>query len=164
MGNIILSVFAVLLLPLAGFCDCELPSLLIALRPDANWNVRGGVIEWLDPVQVQPTSQELQTALTSCRDNLTPTGVLLKQRALAINELNIDPSGNAKVIRAILLTALDEINILRQRDRDRAIDVAASTSLADLKTRWSARPALADRTVEQGKTSVQNKINSGEPD
>lgn len=71
---------------------------------------------------------------------------------------------NAILIRAILLTALDEINLLRQRDRDRSADVAAATSLADLKARWAARSSLGDRTGAQLKAAVQNKINAGTAD
>lgn len=85
-------------------------------------------------------------------------------RADAVTELLNDNSGNAKVIRAVFLVALDEVNLLRQRDVDRAVDVAASTSLADLKTRWAARNALADRTAAQFRNAVQAKINAGSAD
>lgn len=67
-------------------------------------------------------------------------------------------------LRAIASVLVDELNLLRQRDRDRAIDVAASTSLADLKTRWAARSDLADRTLSQAKTALQNAITSGTAD
>jgi hypothetical protein len=45
------------------------------------------------------------------------------------------------------------LNILRTRDRDRSVDVAAATSLADLKTRWAAQSALNDRTLAQAKAA-----------
>jgi len=69
-----------------------------------------------------------------------------------------------KVLRAIVLLVLDEINDLRTRDRDRAADVAAATSLADLKTRWAARSSLTDRTAAQARTAIRNKIDSGSAD
>lgn len=94
----------------------------------------------------------------------TPAEILAAQREEAIRELTEDAEGRAKFIRAVLLTILDEINLLRQRDRDRSADVAAATSLADLKTRWAARSALSDRTPAQARTSVTNKINSGASD
>lgn len=58
----------------------------------------------------------------------------------------------------------DEINLLRERDRDRSVDVAAATNLADLKTRWAARAALNDRTWAQLKTVLENKMDSGSVD
>jgi hypothetical protein len=67
-------------------------------------------------------------------------------------------------LRAIALVLLDEINTLRQRDRDRSADVAASTSLADLKTRWAARSALNDRNLTQAKQALKDKIDAGSAD
>lgn len=67
-------------------------------------------------------------------------------------------------LRAIASILIDENNILRQRDRDRATDVAAATSLANLQTRWAARAALNDRTLDQAKTAYKNAIQSGSVD
>ena len=92
----------------------------------------------------------------------TPLPVTVAQlRSEALEELNAGIQAPDKVQRAVYLVALDEINLLRQRDVARSADVAASTSLADLKTRWAARAALDDRTVTQFKTAVQGKITSG---
>lgn len=82
----------------------------------------------------------------------------------AISLLLNDPSANPKTMRAILLVIRDEINLLRQRDRDRSVDVAAATTLADLKARWALRPSLDDRTSAQGKAAVQARLSSGEAD
>lgn len=91
---------------------------------------------------------------------LTPVQLVALFRALAINLMD-SPDPSQKVLRALLLVLIDELNILRQRDRDRSADVAAAASLADLKTRWAARSALADRDITQVKPAIQNKINSG---
>ncbi len=88
----------------------------------------------------------------------------LPLRASAIDIVANDPSPISKVNRAILLVVLDEFNLLRERVNDIAADVAAATSLADLKTRWAARSAMADRTPAQLKTAVANKLNSGSAD
>lgn len=64
----------------------------------------------------------------------------------------------ARVLRAVVKETVDELNFLRERDRDRSVDVAAATSLADLKTRWAARSALADRTYAQAKTAIDNLV------
>lgn len=58
-------------------------------------------------------------------------------------------------LRGLAKIMIDEINTLRQRDRDRSDDVAAATSLADLKTRWAARSTLNDRTLAQAKTAYK---------
>lgn len=58
-------------------------------------------------------------------------------------------------LRGLAKIMIDEINALRQRDVDRSADVAAATSLADLKTRWAARSALNDRTLAQAKTAYK---------
>jgi len=71
---------------------------------------------------------------------------------------------DGNVLRAIVLVLIDEINTLRSRDRDRAVDVENATSLADLKSRWASRNALDDRTTSQAKTAVKNKINSAQSD
>ncbi len=63
-----------------------------------------------------------------------------------------------RILRAVVSLVVDEINILRQRDRDRAVDVAAAISLADLKVRWAARSSLADRTYAQARTAIRNFI------
>lgn len=66
--------------------------------------------------------------------------------------------------RSAALVIMDELNILRQRDVDRAADVAAATSLADLKTRWAVRAAFAQRTASQIQAAIQAKTNSGAGD
>lgn len=52
----------------------------------------------------------------------------------------------------------DELNNVRQWITDFKADVAAATNLADLKTRVAANPDLADRTLSQLKTAIQNRI------
>lgn len=95
---------------------------------------------------------------------LTSVEITNLQRSTAIEQIAIDPNAPSKALRAILLVIMDELNILRQRENDRSADIAAATSLADLKTRWATRPLLSDRVGTQIKTAVQNKINSGVSD
>jgi hypothetical protein len=88
------------------------------------------------------------------------------QRADALN-LSALPHGLYKLLRSVLLVAVDEINLLRGRCRDQDAAVAAATSLADLKTRWAAVASadpLPDRTVQQAYNAVKAKVNSGVPD
>jgi hypothetical protein len=142
----------------------KISEVLPKLRPGAQWTLMGeeyaGLV-WHDLVQAKPTEQEVTDGLAQYG---TPEAILVDVRSAAVTELISDPSPSAKLVRAILLTALDEINVLRQRDVDNHADVANATTLADLKTRWAARAALGDRTATQLKTAVQNKITGGTVD
>jgi len=66
-----------------------------------------------------------------------------------------------RITRAIVLVLIDELNILRQWIAAFKVQVAAATTLADLKTRVAGLPATPDRTGPQAKTSIVNKLNSG---
>lgn len=152
---------------LAWAVPCDIPAALVSIAPGAEWTLRGtqyAGLNWLDAVQPKPTLQQVQDAQTACLATLTPAGILAGQRTQADSLFLSDAAANSKVLRSILLVVLDEINLLRQRDLDRSADVAAATSLADLKTRWAAEPSLTDRTVQQGRTAIQNKIDAGAAD
>lgn len=66
--------------------------------------------------------------------------------------------------RAIALVTLDELNNLRQWLASFKTEVAAATTLADLKTRVGTLPAMPDRTITQVKTAYKNKIDAGTAD
>lgn len=117
------------------------PSATTQQRTDAQAAV--DAFDWSDPAQVSYEN--------------------LQSRTQAVTLLS-DPQPSPKVLRAVLLLTLDEINLLRQRDADRAADVAAATSLANLQTRWAARAALAQRTAAQLRTAITNKLNAGDAD
>lgn len=59
--------------------------------------------------------------------------------------------------KAIALTLLDEINLLREWIASFKAAVAASTSLANLQTRVAALPDMPDRTVQQAIQAVRTK-------
>lgn len=65
------------------------------------------------------------------------------------------------VSRAVLMTMLDEINVLRQWCTTLRSHLANASSLADQRSRVSGMPQLPDRTTEQARTAVRNKISSG---
>ena len=75
--------------------------------------------------------------------------------------------GDGQILRAVVLTLVDEINLLRQRLAAQDAVVAAATSLADLKSRWatmaSASP-VPDRTPVQATNAIAAKLNSGGAD
>lgn len=106
-----------------------------------------------------PQVREMTTQEKAAVDAAIAAASLAERRTGAKNLFDaIDLWG--RVLRAIVVLIIDELNILRTRDRDRAVDVAASTSLADLKTRWAARSTLADRTNAQARTAIRNAIDN----
>lgn len=56
----------------------------------------------------------------------------------------------------------DEFNALRGYLEDLKAEVAAATSLANLKARWAGMSTLNDRTLAQLKTAIKNRINKGD--
>lgn len=72
--------------------------------------------------------------------------------------------GAGKLQRAVAAVLVDEINSLRQWLASFKAEVAAATSLADLKTRVAGLPNMPDRTLAQAKTAIENKLDSGTVD
>src|SRR4029077_16436241 len=112
------------------------------LRPGTSWNLRSGVLEQAEDGTARvavPTPAELQPVMDS---DTTPAFILNSQRTDAIAQFTTDPSGISKLNRAILLTLLDQLNIIR-----------------------AALPVpLGAITPAQAKTAIQNKLNSGAAD
>lgn len=104
-------------------------------------------------------------------NNNTPALITARLRQLAIAQLT-SPSSTCKVQRATVLGILDSavsaLNTLRQWDVSLKAAVAASTSLADLKTRVAALPSLGDlveaNVVNAVKSAIQTHINNGDAD
>jgi hypothetical protein len=71
---------------------------------------------------------------------LTPTEITAVLRSAAIRIISTEADGQAKVLRAVLLVIMDELNILRNLH------------------------SLPPRIATQIKTAVQQKINSGDSD
>lgn len=65
-----------------------------------------------------------------------------------------------QVLRAEVLVLVDEINLLRQWITSFKAAVAASSSLADLKTRTAALANMPDRTAAQAKNAIVSKVQS----
>lgn len=93
----------------------------------------------------------------------SPDVLLAAERAWA-KQLASDEGGPYKLERAVLLVLLDEVNVLRQWITSFKAAVAAAATLADLKTRVSALPAMPDRTSAQARAAVAAKIDSGAAD
>lgn len=64
------------------------------------------------------------------------------------------------VLRQVVDLTIKEINLLRQWIMDYKSEVAAATSLADLKSRIAAMDDMLDRTFAQFKTQLRNGLGS----
>jgi hypothetical protein len=73
-----------------------------------------------------------------------------------------DPTADGRIIRALAVTTLGEVNDLRQWIAAFKVQVAAATSLANLQTRVAALPAMPDRTKAQLIAAIKNKIDANE--
>lgn len=113
----------------------DLTDILGAIRPGSQWTLfNGAITAWLDTGTAQPTDAEIQAQVPNL-----PTIRLGNIRNQAV-ALASDPSPDNKLIRAVLLTILDQINVLR------------------------AQLSLSQITVPQAKAAVSAKINSGAAD
>lgn len=60
----------------------EVSDAIASLRPGAQWVLRGGVLEWLDDVQTEPTNAEIEAELDRLNAD-QPRKLAEKQRAAA---------------------------------------------------------------------------------
>lgn len=99
------------------------------------------------------TSQAAQTAWEN-----------LMARASAQAAIDARTDDLLKLLRAEAAVLVDEINALRQWVTSFKAAVAASSTLADMKTRVAALNNLPDRTLAQAKTAIKAAIAAGTVD
>jgi hypothetical protein len=89
--------------------------------------------------------------------------LLEKEKIVAAEVIN-QSDINAKVLRAVVVTLIDEINTLRGWLTSLKAQIAASSSLTDLRNRVNTLPAVPNRTLAQARTAITAKVLSGEAD
>ena len=137
---------------LAGQAAIKDPDVsALAAVPRLYWKQEGGlIVEMTAPEKAALDAEIAAAAIAAMRSG----GIVIISAQSPVGILE----------RAFADIVKDEFNILRQRDRDRSVDVAAATTLADLKTRWAARSTLADRTLAQLRTAMEDRMNTGNVD
>jgi hypothetical protein len=85
-------------------------------------------------------------------------------RANSVNDIDNNKTGVYKSLRSAASLLVDEENLIRQWLTSFKVEVAAATSLADLKARVATLPAMPDRTMAQAKNAMKAKVNSGDVD
>lgn len=118
---------------------------------------------------VSPTS--LQAAAQSTIDAFDDSDAAqlafenVQARAAAAILIDTDKSDKLKLLRATAGLTIDELNVIRQWITDFKVQVAAATTLADLKTRVAGiTPNLPARTQAQAITAIKSKVNAGTVD
>lgn len=95
-----------------------------------------------------PTAAQKQSAARTAADYL----------------LSLPGDGQQVLIRALALTVLDEVNVLREWIVSFKAATAAATNLSTLQSRVAALPDLPDRTKAQLINAIQNKTDGGNAD
>lgn len=171
-------------MPSVAIFDAQnrLKEFITSVDPSA-WQARPDVLIFDD--RSNPTEQQIKTLLNtvpiiyvkvnglaleemtvqekSSVDAEIAAKVLADQRLGAMNILN-SPESQSKAIRAFADIVKDEVNIVRQWMMSYKAEVAAATSLTNLQTRVAGLPNLSDRTLDQLKTAIINRISSGSVD
>jgi hypothetical protein len=93
-----------------------------------------------------------------------PLGPVKRLRAAAKEAFAKDATEDRQTDRAIVLVLLDEINALRDWITQYKAAVAAAGSLAALKTATAALPNVPQRTPQQARTAVLNRMDTADPD
>ena len=139
--------------------------LFPAAVPSADYMLAEDIIgQWNPAIGPQPTQAQL-AAVTQAQVDAAKAAIRRAAAAEIFGRTEL--AGDGQILRAVVLTLVDEINLLRQRLAAQDAVVAAATSLADLKSRWatmaSASP-VPDRTPVQAKNAIAAKLNSGGAD
>lgn len=90
--------------------------------------------------------------------------LLAKHRSAAVAALNASRDEAIMAARSVTLAALDEVNALRAWITAFKAAVAASSSLADMKTRVAATSSMPARTNTKLRTVITTAINNGSAD
>lgn len=120
-------------------------------QPLKYWKHVAGAIQLMTQGERDAVDAAIQAALVAS----TRTGAKAAIVGLAANPM---------VLRAIASIVVDELNDIREWIVSFKAATAAATSLANLQTMVAALPNMADRTLAQVKTAIQNKIDGGTVD
>ena len=121
-----------------------------------------------DPTQVRVTPPNGSTYSAAQQQTITSTLAAFDWSDTA-NTTYVTSAGQGMIdggdpmfqlVRAVALADIDGQNILRDWLTSFVAAVAAATSLADLKTRVAALPALPDITPTQAKAAIKAKFGS----
>lgn len=133
---------------------------------DAVINERG--FEMWNHADAQPTPEQLASwaAEPAFATWLSEHGgdALLTLRREAKEMLDAQADRHAALMRALAMTTLSEVNILRDWITQFKAATAAATTLANLQTRVAALPAVPTRTSQQLRDAIKKQVTDGNVD
>ena len=121
----------------------------VAGVPQKYWKLTGDVLS------------EMSAGEKTVVDDALAAAAKTSAKTTAKNEIDGNPGYD---LRSIAKLIVDEINALRQWIVSFKVEVAAATSLADLKTRVASLPDMPDRTLAQAKTAYKTLIDGSNLD
>lgn len=133
-------------------------------RPSIDWIVSDSgsgptITYWNTALGPLPTFEQLDAVTQAQVD----AAMLIKSRLSA--ETSFDSTqADGKILRAIILLLINELNSIRGWTINLKAQTAAATSLANFQSRVATLPSLSDRTVQQAINAIKNKISTGRSD
>lgn len=148
----------------------DIPQVLAVLRPGEDWGPCAQsdstyarlAATWRSPASTCPTEAEMLATWAIIEAN-RPTATRDAQRARAV-ALASDPAGERKLLRALLLLAMDENNALRSWIASFKAAVAGAATFAAFKTAVAALPATPQRTASQIKPALVARVSTPDAD
>jgi hypothetical protein len=89
--------------------------------------------------------------------------LLTKSYEIASGYLNIT-TDEVRVLRALVIVLIGEINSLRTWTRNFKAETAAATNLSNFQSRVATLATLTNRTAAEARQAIQEQINSGASD
>jgi hypothetical protein len=90
--------------------------------------------------------------------------VASKQRINDSQLLDTISSGELRVLRGLVAVLVNELNDLRSWITSFKVQTAAATNLANFQSRVAGLPAMPNRTAQQARTAITDKILNGDVD
>ncbi len=128
MQRLLFSLAALLLL-CAQARAIDIALCLDRIRPGADWGCAATYADlqrtWRDAVQTLPTQQDLDAAWAAIQAEQTPEAIAAAQKVAAKNGYDL-AAPDGVLLRAVVATLLDEINVLRAAQVLQTVGVAQS--------------------------------------
>lgn len=91
-------------------------------------------------------------------DPFTPEELDEQNREIARQLVQFFKTPEGRAFRALMVLILDQLNVLRERDRDRNDALQAGSTLGAIKTNWAALPALNDISKQTALNAFVDEI------
>lgn len=115
-------------------------------------------------VTADNTSVEDMTQGEKDAINAAEAAALLAALRSGAKNLFDSTASDGKILKAVVILLIDELNDLRTWTRDFKTQTAAATSFSNLQTRVATLATLSNRNSDQARTAIRTKIDNGVAD